>query len=207
MQKIKVSGWKAGYWTTTEKLPFGAVFLAGIILGIFVVNLGKTFFLENSSLLDEETLYRLKYMTVDNHALFRYVLRKRLASVLILCILATTYLGIPVCMGTAFWYGTSSGAFLAVLTARYGLKGVLLALAGIFPQYLLYAPSMVILLGWCTEINRSIYFKGYRERQNIRYLLPARIVRFFLVIGIVILGCMLEAFCNPGILMAFLKVF
>lgn len=208
MQRIKVRGWKTGYGQVSGgKLPFGALFLAGILLGIFVMNLGKNVILENSSLLNEETLYRVKYMTVDNHALFRYVLRKRLALVLILGVLATTYLGIPVCMATAFWYGMSSGAFLAVLTARYGLKGVLFALAGIFPQYLLYVPAMAILLTWCVDINRSIYFKGYREKENIRYLLPTRIVRYFLVIVIVILGCMVEAFCNPGILMAFLKVF
>ncbi|MDE6168935.1 MAG: stage II sporulation protein M, partial [Acetatifactor sp.] len=123
------------------RLKLLPVFCAGLLAGIVIMNLGKSILLENTGLFDEDTLYHMKYMTVDGSALFSYVFRKRIMTVLILAMLATTYLGLAVCVGTAFWYGMSAGGYLTALALRYGLKGILLALAGVFPQYLLYVPA------------------------------------------------------------------
>ncbi len=88
-----------------KRIRFGNLFLAGLIAGIFIMNIGKSILLESTGLLDEYTLYQMKYMTVDSNALFCYVLRQRIGSTLLLGILATSYLGMIVCAGAAFWYG------------------------------------------------------------------------------------------------------
>lgn len=46
------------------------VFCAGLVAGIFIMNMGKSILLEDTGLFDEYTLYRMKYMTVDSGALF-----------------------------------------------------------------------------------------------------------------------------------------
>ena len=94
--------------------------------------------MDKTGLFDEEVLYHMKYMTVDCNALFCYVLRKRLMTVLVLAVLSTTYLGLVICAGMALWYGAATGGLLAVMVLRYGMKGILLAAASMFPHYLIY---------------------------------------------------------------------
>ena len=207
MGKLRLGRWQAVTGHISGKLPFGSIFLAGLIAGILMMNIGKSMLLENTGLLDEDTLYHIKYMTVDNQALFGYVLRKRLGRAVCLAILSTTYLGLAVCAGAAFWYGMSAGSFLSALAIRYGLKGILLALAGIFPHYLLYVPALAALLGWCEQVNRGIYFKGYRGGEEGKFFWPGRVLRLIAILVVLLLGCLLEGFCNPGVLLSFLKIF
>lgn len=183
------------------------VFCAGLVAGIFIMNMGKSILLEDTGLFDEYTLYRMKYMTVDGGALFCYVLRKRLLLLLGLAILATTYLGYVVCIGTAAWYGMSAGAFAAALSLRYGIKGLVLAAVSIFPQYLCYVPAAVLLLGWCESLYRAIYSRGMSVDGGDRGFLPKKLGRLGIIAALVILGCLAESYINPGLLTGYLKVF
>ncbi len=63
--------WKIG------RNAFMPVFCVGLLAGIIILNMGKGILLEGTGLFDEDTLYRMKYMTVDSNALFCYILRKR----------------------------------------------------------------------------------------------------------------------------------
>ena len=137
------------------RLPLVTIFMAGLFVGIFFMNFGKSILLENTGLLDEYTLYHMKYMTVDSSALFYYVLRQRLSRIIILAVLSTTYLGLAVCIGISFWYGMCAGAFMATTVLRYGIKGILLVVTGIFPQYLIYVPAMIAMLLWCQKLYTS----------------------------------------------------
>lgn len=196
------------YNTHKGRLPLGAIFLAGVLAGIMMINLGKSILLEKTGLLDEYTLYHMKYMTADSSALFYYVLCLRMKTAITLAILATTYLGLVVCAGTAFWYGLSAGAFLAAAVIRYGLKGILFACVGILPQYIVYVPVFIILLMWCETLNRSIYFRSSLstgENAEIPWL--KRVVQLALILSALLLGCLLESFANPGLLAKFLNIF
>lgn len=190
------------------RLPYGLFFLIGVLAGILIMNLGKSVLLENTGLLDEYALYHMKYMTVDSSSLFYYVLRLRLKSALTLAVLATTYLGLVVCAGAVFWYGLSAGSFLAAVVIRYGLKGILFALAGMLPQYLLYVPAMAALLVWCENLNRKIYFSN-RVTADAYSGVPwtKRMVQLAVIVCVLILGCLLESFMNPNLLERFLKFF
>lgn len=188
-------------------LPLFYLFLAGLAVGIFTMNLGKSILLENTGLLDEYTLYHMKYMTVDSNALFVFVLKKRLGSMLTLTVLSTTYLGLLVCGGAIFWYGLSTGSFLTALLIRYGLKGLFLAVASVFPQYLLYVPAIVALVLWCERLNRNIYFNRYSPLEERKVIQPGQVLKLFAIFGVILVGCLLESFCNPYILLMLLKIF
>lgn len=190
------------------KLPLWPIFLAGTLAGILIMNVGKSILLEDTGLLNEYTLYHMKYMTVDSSALFYYVLQLRMKSFAALVILATTYLGLFVCMGASFWYGFSVGAFLSALMIRYGLKGLLFAFFGIFPQFLLYVPAMAALLLWCERLYKSIYLKsGYHTEAAGGISIPRNLLRLAVILGIFLLGCLAESFINPGIMSWLLKIF
>lgn len=183
------------------------LFCVGLVAGIFILNIGKSFLLDNTALLDEYTLYQMKYMTVDSSALFWYVFRRRILGVLALLIASTTYLGLLACRGVVLWYGFSAGIFLATLIARYGLKGILLAGVSMFPQYILYVPVMLMLLTWCEVLFRGIYYRdGETESENKKTAM-VRAGKVFLIIVAMAVGCLLESYINPYFLLGFLKVF
>lgn len=190
------------------RLPLVTVFTAGLFAGMLLMNFGKSILLENTGLLDEYTLYHMKYMTVDSSALFYYVLRNRLGRVLALAILSTTYLGMLVCIGTVAWYGMCAGAFLAAAVIRYGLKGILLVLTGIFPQYLIYVPAMVILLLWCRRTYFAIYIdRSFGTDSERRHLLPKSLLQLAGILIAFAAGAALEGFINLYLITGLLKIF
>ena len=185
----------------TDKLPMIQIFLIGIVVGILGIYFGKSIFLDKSDFLDEATLYHLKYLNVDSTAYFYYVIRERMLSVVILAVLATTYLGVILCVGTAFWYGISIGAFLSAAILRYGLKGIFLVIVSAFPQYIIYVPMLFALLVWCERLCRGIYF------QKSMTVKDANLLRIITIMLLMLVGCFLESFLNPHLLTGFLKIF
>lgn len=198
----------AGKSMDSGRISVLPLFMAGFVAGILIMNIGESILLKSTGLFDEETLYHMKYMTVDSNALFCYVLRKRLVGLLIFAVLSTTYLGLVLCMGAVVWYGAAFGGFLAVLSLRYGLKGILLAMAAIFPQYLLYLPAMLAFLFWCESIYRGIYQRGNgTEALDGKGLLMKKMGQLAVILGVTTAGCALEGYVNPGILLGLLKIF
>ncbi len=196
----------AGRQFLSRQRNFLACFGAGLLLGIILINIGKSILLGETGLFDEYTLYHMKYMTVDCNALFCYILRKRMGRILILAVLSSTYLGLVVYMGAAFWYGISAGAFLTSLALRYGLKGILLAAVSLFPHYLLYVPAILLLLVWCQELFRGIYVRGEFNAQDKGFLLK-KAGKLLLILGVTTAGCLMEGYLNPYLLLGFLKIF
>ena len=182
-------------------------FGAGLFLGFLIMSLGKSILLTNTGLFDEDTLYHMKYMTVDSSALFCYVLRKRLCLLLILSVAVTTYLGLVVCAATLFWYGFSAGVFLSALMLRYGLKGAVLAVVGILPQYLLYVPAFLLFLKWAEHLYRSIYSRGMGADAGEKGFAWRKAGQLAVILGLVIIGCLLEGYVNPKLLLGYLKIF
>ncbi len=188
------------------RIPLMYLFIAGIFLGIILINLGKKALLENTGLLNEEALYYMKYMTVDGNALFWYVLGIRLKPLMILAVLSTTYLGLVAVCATVVGYGAAAGMFLAAAMIQYGAKGILLVITAIFPQYLIYGPAFFFLMVWCEQICRFIYFEkgaGLGSRQ----LVLVKLLQLFGTIAVVITGCVLESYVNPLVLKNLLKIF
>lgn len=189
------------YWLRDGKFPFLTFFVAGLLAGIVIMNLGKSILLENTGLLDEYTLYHMKYMTVDGSALFYYVIKERFGQLIILAVLSTTYLGLAVCAAVTLWYGVCGGVFLATAVMRYGIKGILLVAVGVFPQYIIYVPGMVLMLYWC----RNLYQKIYLDRVKVSPMQwIGRLLGIFLLFG---LGCVLESFLNPHLFRGLLQFF
>lgn len=190
------------------KMPYLPLFLIGLVIGIVLMNAGKSLFLFKTGLLDETSLYQMKYMTIDGNALFIYVLWNRLKTILFLLILSTTYLGVPVVGCAAAWYGFSAGMYLSALVIRYGMKGILFALTGIFPQYLIYIPAMLGLLVWCERLSRSLYSANTVVSNSPgKAVMLRRIVTLLLILVAFLVGCMLESYVNPYFLSKLLKVF
>ena len=195
-----------GLGIKSVKFPVLPIFCIGVAVGFFVMNAGKNVLLENTGLFDEYTLYNMKYMSVDNNALFSYIFRERILAFLALAVLSTTYLGLVVCIGAVAWYGMSVGAFLSALVIRYGIKGIFLAIAAVFPHYLIYIPAFFALLGWCESLYRGIYHRTINPDESKTYFLKKLGVLTVILLSVAV-GCLLEAYVNPYVLLGYLRVF
>lgn len=188
------------------KLPLRFLFLIGFGIGLSAAYFGRGIWFRTTGILDEDTLYRMKYMTVDSGVLFAYVLCKRCRNFFVLIIMATTYLGLVFCGGITVKYGFSIGFFISTAIYRYGIKGLLLGIVGAFPQYLCYVPAILLLIRWCEELHRSIYFYHNITGQGKKSL-PGRLGRLALILMVLVFGCILECFVNPVLLKGFLQFF
>ena len=90
------------------------------------------------------------------------------------------------------WYGISSGLFLAIVLMRYGVKGLLLLVAGMFPHYLIYVPALILV------------FHLSREKRTVS---SKYILQLLVISSVVIIGCILECYVNPEIVEKILKKF
>lgn len=188
------------------KLPLRFLFLIGLGIGLSAAYFGRGIWFQTTGILDEDTLYRMKYMTVDSGVLFAYVLCKRCRNFFVLIIMATTYLGLVFCGGITVKYGFSIGFFISTAIYRYGIKGLLLGIVGAFPQYLCYVPAILLLIRWCEELHRSIYFYHNITGQGKKSL-PSRLGKLALILMVLVFGCILECFVNPVLLKGFLQFF
>ncbi len=197
--------WKKLYM---GRLPLAPLFIVGVLLGIFAMALGRGTLLDGTGLLDEYSLYRMKYMTVDFKALFIYVLGQRLSVVLVLGLLATTYLGLAADCLAAGWYGFLGGLFLSASLLRYGIKGILLSVVGVFPQCFFYVPAFFLLMAWCEQVCKEVcYRKNVVGKEDGKRILLEALLRLLAIVSIMAAGCLLEGYVNPILMTAFLKIF
>lgn len=185
------------------------LFLGGFLLGTFLMNLWRNSFLKELDLLSTASLSRMKYLEVDSAAFLSFVLKERLGMALLLCLFATTCIGTIILSFYIFGMGALTGMFLSIASIRYGLKGVMLVLAGAFPHYLLLVPACIMLLNWCYRIcirlydpKRDLEYFGTAGQYRVQSAL-----QLFIILLIVIIGCFLESYVNPILLSQFLKIF
>ena len=174
---------------------FGGLFCVGVLAGILYLNLEKSVLLEQTGLWDETMLERIGHMRVQGSALFASILYRRSVRFFEIAILATTYLGYIVSIGAAVGYGFTFGAYLAAAVLRKGWRGVVVALAGVLPQGILYGILLYGLCLWCRRTWCMIYGRGEKTPA-----LAERVLTFLLLFGILVAGCALESFLNPALL-------
>ncbi len=198
-RRITVSWFQAG--GIPLLLLFAVGFLGGLLIGI----VGRQFWGE-MDFLGENMLMQMKYMTVDSNVFLWYVLGSRIKAFILAVVMTTTYLGLFYVCASTVWYGASGGLFLMIALTRYGLKGILLAVVGVFPQCLLYVPAFYCLMLWCERVCRSIYFEK-KQLLSDRQALTHRVLQLVGVLAVVIMGCVLESYVNPILFGGLLKIF
>lgn len=211
-RNLKQKVGKAVQQQTTARNGYYIVYLftIGLFLGILIVNLGYDTWIGEGSLLGADMISRLKNSIPDGNSLLGYVLKQRLFTVCLLGLLATTMIGLPAVCGYVCYMGLSAGCLLSVAVIRYGIRGLFLMAAGIFPQGILLIPGYAALFLWAVGVNRMLYshgtgreyYGGYSRQSYLK-----RGVQMAGIIAIVMAGCFLESYVNPQILQYVLKIF
>lgn len=184
------------------------LFIIGICGGILLANLVKSELLSGTELLGENALLQVRYAVIDSKSLFLRLLGQRLGEAILLMLLSTTFLGLAAVWFYAFRYGLSLGLLLTVLLAEHGIRGLLLLVAGLLPQMLIYVPVWALLLALAERTCRRLYYLNGNEglaglkRMGIHLSAQIGLLLFMLAVG-----CWLEAYVNPYLLRLVVKIF
>lgn len=168
------------------------LFVGAFALGILLIAAGGSAFLSENGLLNEETLQRLQSVTISNSHFFMYLLVRRLTVAGALLLLSNTQYGKFAVKCFLVWQGGMFGMFFAAAMIRYQMKGLLFVVGSLFPHQFILIPSYVLLLYWCLNMQ-------YIRRRK-RWLL------LWIMSGM-LLGCFLESYVNPILLLDILKIF
>lgn len=184
------------------------LFIIGICGGILLANLVKSELLSGTELLGENALLQVRYAVIDSKSLFLHLLGQRLGEAILLILLSTTFLGVAVVWFYTFRYGLYLGLLLTTLLYGHGIKGLLLLIAGLLPQILVYIPVWVLLLALAERTCRRLYYlngnEGLAGLKRIGIHLSAQAGLLLFVLGV---GCWLEAYVNPYLLRLVVKIF
>lgn len=186
------------------------LFLGSFFLGMLLMNMGNEMLLGDEGIFNAASMNRLKYIEINHGKFFQYVLRKRLGECVLLLLMSTTALGMVTVYAAVFWQGLLTGMLMTAAAIRYGLKGILLILGGMFPQQCLLLPAGFMLLGWCMEnyFLIHIYGKGMSPFfRNKRQQFLHQGVFLMWIILVMLIGCILESYVNPILISDLVKIF
>lgn len=193
-----------------NKKLFVLLFMAGLLGGVLFANLFGQDYLNHTGILSEYFLSKYKHMEIDYGDLFFYVLGKRAGGFAFLWIMGVTVLGCPAVWLYLIWYGFSAGLILSMSVMKFGVKGILISVGGIMPQYLIYIPLMIFFLYKVYEMSAQLYYGKYLSGRSYtpkkQMFLPYLLV---LVIGMggVLVGTFAETYLNTAFLRLILKNF
>lgn len=182
----------------------------GFFAGILGMILKKESLLYSTGFLDSYTLGPVKYLEPDTGKLLITIVMQRMGAVLLLIILATTYLGSVTAYLYQMWSGLAMGILAAGSVLRYGAKGILLAAGSLLPQQLILIPAFLMLSVKCCALCRTMYFQGvagaFSGREKGKFVLK-KALNMITCVMIIAAGCLVEAYINPRILKMILQLF
>lgn len=176
-------------------------FFSGFLIGLFFVLLFSRQLLSAQIFWGMDTVSELQYLTVKKESLFFYVLGIRWRTVLLMIFFSVTILGKLFRIACTAWYGFSFGSMLMAASIYFHGKGILLVLAGVFPQILLYLPAYMLLC----HMNRELYACACENSAGISVKSVGS--RLLVLAILVMAGCLTESYINPEIVTRVIKIF
>ena len=186
------------------------LFMTGLFLGILLVNIRHDIWISEDGLLNTAMIRQLQNSEFDGNYLFGYIVRNRISTILVISMLASTIIGLPIVCGYVCYLGASAGCILSIAVIRYGVRGLFLVAAGLFPQGLLLIPGSFLLFRWGLDCNKSLFGKidGLDGRYLVgRQFVAAKGIKLAGILLLIVFGCVLESYVNPEILQFVLKIF
>ena len=173
-----------------RKISMSNLYLVSLVVTMLFLLVQKNEILSRINLFDEEHLREVEYQLEQLPRGIFIMIIQRVKLIAVMFALATTSLGSVYVFSNVIWYGVSSGFLVTIVMMRYGLRGILLLTAGMFPHYLVYVPAIILTMILSKE----------------KRVVNGRFVSQFLIITLVmVIGCALECYVNPDIVAKILK--
>ena len=164
--------------------------MPGFLLGIIYVNFIAKKYIAEPGIFSDYFLEQFQNIRIDAGEYIWYLLRLRLLPFLVLLGLSFTRAGKISAVLFLVWTGLSGGILISTAVLSMGIKGSLLCIAGILPQFIFYIPAYLVLLWYCCNYPQNRW-----NRQKTVFV--------FLMLAV---GMILEIYVNPPLVRAFLHV-
>lgn len=168
-----------------------ALFGIGIFAGIFLARGVHSSCPAETSRFFQQIGANLEGGTCNYTVLFQEIVGNRLKSIGLLMIFSVSIFSLPYIGGFLLYKGCISGFLAGSVLFQFGTKGMLLAVSLFFPQCFFYVPAYFSLL------NKSYRFgtEGINKREVMK-----EVPYVFMMLALLIVGCILEAYINTWIL-------
>lgn len=166
-----------------------AFFMPGFLLGILYVNFAAKKYMAEPGIFSEYFLNQFQAVQIDTREYLWYLLRLRALPFLVLGGLAFTRLRRLSAAVFLIWAGASGGILISTAVLNMGIRGSLLCVTGLLPQFLFYIPAYLVLFWYCFSSPQ-----GKWNRQKTVFIVLCMIT-----------GIILELYVNPILVKAFLS--
>lgn len=163
--------------------------MPGFLLGVIYVNFIARRYVADPGIFSDYFLNQFLDVQIDVREYLWYLLRLRTVPFLVLTALSFTKARRVSVVLFLVWAGASGGILLSSAAADLGMKGCLLCVIALFPQFLFYIPAFVVLLWYCYTAPQSHW-----NRQKTVFVILA-----------MSLGLITELYVNPVVVKAFLS--
>lgn len=185
------------------------LFTSGMAAGILAAFFLRGYFLDEFDIMQEGLLKSLDEKLYSRVGLFMFLFWQRLKQALFFLFMLMTGIGLPFLYFMTAFAGTAGGCYLFASCCRYGISGTIVFLSGFFPQGLCYLLLLYLLIKQGLG-SRGIEFSGKGNQDGIngkksrhcgkKVMFAGGIIRVFLGILLLLLGCFIEACFNPPLL-------
>lgn len=172
-----------------NKKYFVLCYMLGFLIGILYANIVSKDYIASMGIFNEFFLDQYAQTDVVMGEYVWYVMRIRILPIILLCAISCTRLRKSAVIVFLAWTGFSSGMILTSAVMKMGIKGVVLCLLALTPQFLFYVAGYVVLLWYLFYYPKS------------RWSLT-KTVFFLTLMGT---GMILECYVNPVLMKLFLK--
>lgn len=180
------------------------IYLLSFLAGIVLANALGVEQLRQYGVLNEYFIKQLLYASINYDDLLFYVAENRGTVFFLLFLLGITRLGIPAHFVYLAWNGFSFGVAMVSVIINFGIRGILVLCALLFPQYLFYIPLYLILFGLTCYLGKK---EMTRQSSSGRF---SRTVLLFggvlVVFGLFFMGIMTESYVNPRVMKNLVKI-
>lgn len=172
----------------TKKKMF-LFFMPGFLAGILYANLTAGQYLAEPGIFSEYFLKQYASAEAAAPEYIVYLAGVRLLPFLVVTGLIFTRARKAVACAFLLWTGFLGGMLLTMAVFSMGVKGIILCIVGMLPQFVLYVPAYVVLLWYAMTASISVW-----NRQKTVF-----------VVLMMSMGILLEGYVNPLLVKMFLK--
>lgn len=173
----------------------------GIVLGMYAVKyMGKY---EKTELLNylNNFLVSVDKTKVNNIEVLIQAMKNNLPVIIAIWFLGLTMVGMPIILIIDTFKGFSLGFSISFLMKELGGKGIGITLLSIIPQNIIYIPLIILSSVFAMEFSLNLLNKNsYKNvKENIFVTIASYTSMFILIILLMFIGFLIEAFIIPNI--------
>lgn len=167
------------------------VFFGGLVAGSLITNLAGYNVVKTWGIFNSTFINRYSSVSIDFWSMWNYIFVNRLKLFTVIVVASFTAITYYVFAGYMFYIGLSSGMVLSAMTMQYGLKGVGVFAVSIFPHFILYVGSVVLI---------EIKALSVRQKQQKVKADASMIIIITIALVMLFVGSLFETYINSSIL-------